>query len=81
MTNRFTFSAILIAIVATTTSAAFAASRTIHHGSLTAFASVPPQQDNGRESAPLPTRQPVSGSERFQDNGIAEAMGYPYRAR
>jgi hypothetical protein len=81
MTNRFARSVVLIAIVATTTSAAFAASRTTRHDGLRAYASVQVSQDNGRAPAALPSSQPMSGAEWFQNNGISEALGYPYRGR
>ena len=81
MTNRFTVSAALIAILATTNSAAFAASKTTRHDSLRALASVPAPQDNRRASATLPAPQPMSGAEWFQNKGIAEEMGLIYWGR
>jgi hypothetical protein len=72
MTNGFALSAVLIALVAITNSAAFAESRTTRHDASGAFASV---------QAMLPAPQPMSGAEGFQNNGISEAMGYPYRRR
>jgi hypothetical protein len=29
----------------------------------------------------LPASQSISGAEWFQNNGISEALGYPYRGR
>jgi hypothetical protein len=66
MFSKTTLSAILIAIVATASSAALAASKTTRHDGRTAYAAV---------VAP----QPMSGAELIQNIGNAESMGSTYR--
>ena len=80
MLNKFTLSAVLIAIAATASSAAFAASKTTRRNSLTAFAAVPAPRDSVRASA-LPAPRPMSGAKWFQNTGIAEEMGTFYWGR
>jgi hypothetical protein len=68
MTNRFTLSAILIALVAATSSAALAASKTKRH-------------DNGRTAHAAVLINNMSGAEWWQNKGIAEEMGLTYWGR
>jgi len=67
MLNKLTLSAVLAAVLATTASAAFAASNSTRHGT------------NGGAYATVPARPAQSGAEWFQNKGNAEDMGYPYR--
>ena len=68
MTSRFTLSAALIAIIATTSSAALAASKTTRH-------------DNGRTAHATVLVNNMNGAEWFQNKGIAEEMGLTYWGR
>ena len=68
MTSRFTLSAALIAIIATTSSAALAASKTTRH-------------DNGRTAHARVLVNNMNGAEWFQNKGIAEEMGLNYWGR
>lgn len=68
MTNRFSLSAVLIALVATTSSAALAASKTTRH-------------DNGRTAHAAVLINNMSGAELIQNIGNSESMGSRYRGR
>ena len=68
MFSKFTFSAALIAIVATTSSAALASSKMTRH-------------DNGRTAHAGTLINNMTGAEWLQNNGIAESQGYMYRGR
>jgi hypothetical protein len=81
MLNKFTLSAVLIAVAATASSAAFAAAKTTRHDNLKAFAAVPATRDSARASAASPATRPMSGAEWFQNKGIAEEMGLFYWGR
>jgi hypothetical protein len=81
MLNKFTLSAALIAVAATASSAAFAASKTTRHDNLTAFAAAPAHRDSARAPAASPAPRPMSGAEWFQNKGIAEEMGIFYWGR
>jgi hypothetical protein len=68
MFSKTSLSAALIAIVATTSSAALAASKTTRH-------------DHGRSAHAAVLVNNMSGAEWFQNKGIAEEMGLTYWGR